>query len=947
MLRVTPSTNAAAAIHYFRNGLQRDDYYLQGQEIPAEWMFKGSEWLGLKGMVKDDDFVALVNNRDPNTGKRLTQRDKADRRPGYDATLSAWKSASVMDALEGCSDIRQAFWSAGDEMMTQKAEPEMATRVRKGGKDYDRVTGNMIGAPYRHLRSRPVDGKSDPHLHTHYYLINATYDETEAKWKAAQLGDLKAKAPDLELDFDARFAKKLRALGYVPVMGKRGVQIAGVPQSVIDKFSQRRNQIEKKAKELGIDDAEGKHRIGAAIRESKSKDLPADKLMTDWQGRLTDAEKEALANVRDRKIASTREISARESVDFAVGHLFQREDVVTESKLRKTAVHYGIGYVTPADVDREIAGALGRGEILKKDGKKGAQYVKAATLKDQIRMTRRAREGRGVYEPLTERYEDRPDLSAEQNNVAREVTESRDKYIGVRGPAGTGKSYSLKGIYSVIEERRARGEETFRDALAMAPSSSASRGELAKAGYKNATTLAAFFSSEKLQQQYKGQALIVDESGMMSTNDMTRLMDLAEKNNNRVIFLGDYRQNASVDAGDAFRILEKEGGIKYSQLTENQRQRDSKYREAVDLIGSGDARKAARGMKLLDKKGWIVEMRDANERHDYLVRQFLKASDDGATGLIVGTTNREGEAITTRLREELKARGRITGEEKLFPSRIATHWTDAEKRDARNYREGMVVEFHKAMPGVRRQEKGTRETTGGFAQGEVAMVFQHDGKPMLARTDGTTSPLPADYADRFQVYQRGQQGVAKGDQVRITKNGELKMRGQARGTKVNNGDIFPVEGFTKEGDIRLPGGKILPKDYGHFTLGYTDTSQRSQGKSVDRVFIAVDESANRATNRTQWYVSFSRGRDLGVAVVASKKEAMEAVKRGSDRLSALELMKQDSGVEKVTKVRRFSLRDVMERNRVSKYLKQRAEALRQSVRTIVQNWRRNEGMNYA
>src|SRR5215472_10884335 len=108
MLRVTARKNAAAAIHYFRNGLQQDDYYLAGQEIPAEWMFKGSERLGLNGVVKDEDFIALVGNRDPNTGKRLTQRDKANKRPGYDATLSAWKSASVMDALEGCSDIRQA-----------------------------------------------------------------------------------------------------------------------------------------------------------------------------------------------------------------------------------------------------------------------------------------------------------------------------------------------------------------------------------------------------------------------------------------------------------------------------------------------------------------------------------------------------------------------------------------------------------------------------------------------------------------------------------------------------------------------------------------------------------------------------------------------------------------------------------------------------------------------
>ena len=953
MLRVTPSQSANAAIKYFDEGLKRDDYYLKGEEVKANWLGKGAERLGLSptsgsGKVERDDFAALARNRDPETGKRLTPRDKKDRRPGYDATLTAWKTVSVMDALYGCSDMREAFWRAGDRMMTQKAEAEMHTRVRKNGQDRDRVTGNMVAAAFRHMRSRPVDGKSDPHLHTHYYLMNATFDETENRWKAAQLGELKSKAPDMELEFDAMYAKEMRAMGYVPVMGRKGVQLAGVPQSVIDKFSRNSKRIEKEAAALGVADSKGKHKIHDRLREGKDGDLPRDELTADWQGRLTPEEKAALEKVRDKQIAPSREISARESVDFAVNHLFQREDVVTERKLRKTAVHYGIGYVMPDEVDREIAGALERGEILKKDGKAGAQYVKASTLKDQCKMTSLAREGRGQYEPLTEAYENLPELSAEQNQVAREVTESRDKYIGIRGPAGTGKSYSLKGINAVIKARDAQGEKDFTRALALAPSSSASRGELRKAGFKDATTLAAYFESEKLQEQYKGQLLFVDEAGMMSTTDMTKLMALVEKHDNRVIFLGDYRQHTSVDAGDAFRLLEAEGGIAYARLTENRRQRDDKYREAVDLVGSGNADKAMKGMKILDKKGWIAEIKDAGERQDFLVKKFLQASDEGASGLIVGTTNREGEQITERLRNELKARGKITGEERSFPSRRSTNWTDAEKGDSRNYQPGMVVEFHKAVPGVRKQENGKRETVGGFERGETALVLEPasgegGNHVVLARKDGTVATLPVGCADRFQVYQSGTQSVARGDQIRITKNGMLKVKGQAVGTRVNNGDIYPVEGYTKEGDIRLPGGKILPQNYGHFTLGYTDTSHRSQSKTVDRVFIAVDEHANKATNRTQWYVSWSRGHDMGLAVVADKKSAMEAVKRGGERLSALELMKDDIGVEKVTQ-RRFGLQKLLERNRVVRYLKGRAEALRESARTFVQRLGKREGL---
>jgi conjugative relaxase-like TrwC/TraI family protein len=947
VLRVTPSQSANAALKYFDEGLKRDDYYLKGEEVKANWLGKGAERLGLSGNVEREDFAALVRNRDPKTGKRLTPRDRKDRRPGYDATLTAWKSPSIMEALYGCSDMREAFWRVGDRMMTEKAEPWMHTRVRKDGKDYDRVTGNMVAAAFRHLLSRPVDGKSDPHMHTHYYLINGTHDGVEERWKAAQLGELKSKAPDLQLEFDAMYAKEMLEMGYVPVMGRKGVQLAGVPQSVIDKFSRNSKRIEKEAAELGVADSKGKHKLHERLREDKDADLPRDELFADWMGRLTPEEKAALQKVRDKQIPRTREISPREAVDYAVNHLFQREDVVTERELRKTAVHYGIGYVMPDDADKEIAGALERGEILRKDGAKGAQYVKGSTLKDQLQMTQRSREGRGQYEPLAESYRDVPELSAEQNKVACEIVESRDKYTGIRGPAGTGKSYSLKAIKGVIEERRARGEEKFSDALALAPSSSASRGELAKAGYDNATTLAAFFTSERMQQKYKGQVLFVDEAGMMSTTDMTKLMDIAEKNDNRVIFLGDYRQHASVDAGDAFRLLEKEGGIKYALLTQNRRQRDEAFREAVDLIGSGDAKKAQRGMKTLDKKGWIVEMKDAGKRQDFLVGQFLQAKDEGATALIVGTTNREGAEITARLREELKSRGRILGDERQFPSRLATVWTDAQKADSRNYEPGMVVEFHTAVPGVRKQEKGRRETVGGFERGETALVVEGGNTVLLARRDGTLSPLPMGFAERFQVYRSGQQSVAKGDQLRITKNGMLKVKGQAEGVRVNNGDIYPVEGFTKEGDIRLPGGKTLPRDYGHFTLGYTDTSYRSQSKTVDRVFIAVDEHAPKATDRTQWYVSWSRGRDAGLAVVADKKSAMATVNRGGERLSALEFMKDSIGVEKVTVRRRLSLAALLEKNRIGRFLKARATALRESAQTWVGRLRRQEGLQRA
>ena len=154
------------------------------------------------------------------------------------------------------------------------------------------------------------------------------------------------------------------------------------------------------------------------------------------------------------------------------------------------------------------------------------------------------------------------------------------------------------------------------------------------------------------------------------------------------------------------------------------------------------------------------------------------------------------------------------------------------------------------------------------------------------------------------------------------RNGEARVEGQAKGSKLNNGDIFTVEGFTKEGDIRLEKGKLLPKNWGHFTLGYYDTSYKSQSKTVDRVFIAEGKESVGAANQQQWYVSVSRGREMAKVYVDSKKDVRDAIARTGQRLSAVELTH--------TKLRpswRHRFHETLERNRVGRFLKARAVQL--------------------
>ena len=260
MLRITPSTSPDGAKKYFTQSLTRDDtgYYHEGQELAGQWGGKGAAMLGLEGAVSQRDYFALCDNRHPETGERITPRNKEGRRIGFDFTFSAPKSVSVLYELTGDERILDAHRESIRETMAD-IEGEMKTRVRVRGADHDRETGNMVFAEFTHFTARPVGGMPDPHLHTHVYAFNLTHDSKENRWKAGQFGDLKRDGQFWEASYDARFAHRLQAMGIATEKRGLSFEIAGAPQSVIDKNSRRRNVIVSNAAEKGITDTKGKH----------------------------------------------------------------------------------------------------------------------------------------------------------------------------------------------------------------------------------------------------------------------------------------------------------------------------------------------------------------------------------------------------------------------------------------------------------------------------------------------------------------------------------------------------------------------------------------------------------------------------------------------------------------------------------------------------------------
>ncbi len=188
---------------------------------------------------------------------------------------------------------------------------------------------------------------------------------------------------------------------------------------------------------------------------------------------------------------------------------------------------------------------------------------------------------------------------------------------------------------------------------------------------------------------------------------------------------GDYTQHSSVEAGDAFRLLEKEAGVRLAKLTEIRRQTEPGYKKAVESIAQGTGKAAQKGFDALDAMGGVIEAA-GEERHRMLVADYLKAADDGKSALIIAPTHAEGGRLTEELRAALKERGTL-GDEREFKVRKSTGWTEAQKGDPRNYEPGMVIDFSEAIAGTRRSVNG------------------HARRPMAVSRKGRRSLLPAEW----------------------------------------------------------------------------------------------------------------------------------------------------------------------------------------------------------
>jgi conjugative relaxase-like TrwC/TraI family protein len=818
--------------NYLSHHLRKNDYWTEGEkQVQGIWIGDAAERLGLAGNVDEKSFEALRLNVNPRTGELLTARSAKDRVAFIDVQLSAPKDVSVLAMVGGDERVIEAFREAVDVAL-REMERFAAVRERRGqahGTEAVRLTRNFVGALFFHDTSRDLD----PQLHAHAVLANATWDAERGDWFALQAAEMLRASGYVRQVLYRELAGRLRRLGYETYdMHTTGFSIRGV-EHLRERFSKRSRHVQKLVEEFAKLKGRqpSKREVEVLVRESRADklaDVSTREVRARQRAELNHREAERLDDlVRGAKSQAPREqISHGQAVtvlEAAMRHVYERTSVVREGEVLSAALELYPDYYRW----RELREALeAHPDVIRRHGEMSLRPIhrEEQSAVQRIVAGRNSRFALGDPSHLPAR------LTAGQQTAARALLRSKDFVTVLVGDAGTGKTTVLTAVEGA---HVSAGGQRF---IPLAPTTRA-REALVTAGFPDADTVQRFLVSEVLQVQAANRVLLVDESGLLSTEQLESLTRIADNMRARLLLVGDTKQHYSVQRGDALRNVIKHTTTPVVRLSEVLRQRDEADRQFSRLLASGEVTEA---FYYAARRGMMRETRDDAALFAEAAEHYAGNLAGGIETLVVIPFWEEIERFNVQARDALRRHGLLGATEVVRGAVKPLSWTEEQKTHWDQYREGDSILF------VRETRYFRRGTAG-----RVIAVLP-DGL-RVQKADGHSAKLTRRQRGAFDVGRLQQLPVAAGDR--------LLIRGRDTEHGFENGDFKQVERVDAAANqIFLTDGSTLPTDFTAWTYGHALTSYRAQGSTAEESLIVLGEVAERALMRRQFYVGNTRYR---------------------------------------------------------------------------------------
>jgi conjugative relaxase-like TrwC/TraI family protein len=840
----------------------QDNYYSQDDGLEnSQWQGHFAAHQGLEGTITAGQWKQACQGQDPEDNE--LRRKQINSRAGWDLTLSACKSASLKALVNQDQTVLESHRIAVTSTVQYIEENCIYAQVKENGQLNREQTKQGQFALFEHDDNR----NQEPQLHTHIVILNQTLCK-DGKSRTLDSRELFNQKKTIGAYYDHAFAHQLKQKGYeIEWTSDHTFEIKGYQKEQLEAFSSRRQEIRDHLAQQNIklEQATEEQKTIACLESRtvkirKLQPIDHQEQRERWKqesDRLGIVHPQPRQNLQWMYDLASHPGSLPEVIQAATETATAYQVAVTQQALLRDCLRHSQGNYSPQEIEQALNEST---ELIPTQD--GRLTTRRAIEREHF-ILQSANEGQHTQAALSnpktvEQIAQTRGLNEGQQAGLKHIATSEDFITLLQGNAGAGKTYTM----SAFKECLPPAQRKYLKGLA--PSAAAAEILTQEAGIESITVDRYLLSSGAIQQQ--GKVLIVDEAGMLSSQQMERLIRKAQELQSRLILVGDTKQLSAIEAGAPFRLLQSRSELKTVTIEQNLRQSVPHLFDAASLAAQHQTNEA---LVRLDRCGCVQELPDPAQRNQTVVEQYL-ARDfrEQAQTLILCDTNQDRRDITAQIRAAYLQSDRLSQDAQTIQILYPKTLDKQAITQAYNYSVGDVIRF--------------RRPTQQFPESYYRVAEVRDQALILKDRVGQLKELPLHQFKDRDVFECQALEVREGDRLRFTRN--------HREWNQTNGQPFTIEALNPDNtiEIRTKGQRytVTPDQLLHSDYAYCRTVYSSQGWTSAEAIWAPSQNPGQE----QTYVALTRAKDALQILTLDRKALGLSVQLSQAQENALELV---------------------------------------------------------
>ncbi|HDY8043869.1 TPA: conjugative transfer relaxase/helicase TraI [Vibrio vulnificus] len=869
MLSISPLKSASGAAKYYLSeenpkdlpdvSLEKDagdNYYLKekDQEENTFWHGKLAIETGLAGKAVDQTTLESVLSG--NLGDETIKGKRDDHKSGFDLTFSAPKSISILALTGGDIRLIEAHNNAVKFALTElEKDVAQITTINKEGEREFHNTNSMIFAVVRHKTSR----ENDMQVHSHALVANMTRDQegqlrtlaSSIKQKGGVINGTGERIYNFQkyygILYQSHLAKDAQELGYATQgVGNGQFEVSGVPQSIIDASSTRKQQIDQHTLDLGFESRAARDVATLDTRKSKTYQSN-DSLNKQWQNTVREQGYEpsqlvGLAQKAKEQQTTPSLDETKAAISRAIDHLGQYSTALhLEKIIELTASEFTKGAVqlNALDIKKAADEMIKTGALIGLSQK--GQYTTKGLIDNEkalIDSTQgRAHHMRTHVEP---KMLNKLAIPESQQRLLTELYHSTKQFhvVNVHGSSQgiaqqllNAGNHSGKRVQLVSQSAKTKAEGI---------ESVQRKSQTLEAWIANAFSPEQRHTTHSLLQSdiplTNKDVLLIDDANKMSANELLALTDKAKQSNSKVVMLNRVSSRQGFKANNAISLYQKGNVESHTWVSSKPIETDVKLHESDT---------------------------------DRIARVYADLPDKANTQ-VIATSSVEQRRLTEAIRDRLKNTGTLSRHETTLFTQVPHYLSKAQQPLVQHYKPGMTLtHWDKGKP-----------------QSFVIASIDKESNTMtaLSKHDGQSHT----FAPSTRVFKAMKMQISKPQSLNIAKGERLSTLGKHYPSGLDANQSYLVTNINKTGitlesegksqHLSLESLKDAPLQY-DYVRGASHIEKKAHTLLSAKAFTLSKPLINDLTEKTQRLDIFTDKPDKAQSALEKEQVSPSAIER--------------------------------------------------------------------